>query len=120
MFITISCTAVLCIGLAAFFHQTTAFQAPQASFKRLQPRGFMVCIPDKPGISLFAFHGNLNRPMNGLEAGTWSVDITGKEEGKWVYWNHEAVVNPGDKIHFWTYVLKDGLGYRQDNGVFNV
>ncbi|XP_037934326.1 beta-1,3-glucan-binding protein-like, partial [Teleopsis dalmanni] len=99
---------------------TTAFQAPSASFKRLEPRGFMVWIPHKPGISLFAFHGNLNRQMNGLEAGTWSVDITNNENGFWVYRNHDAVVNPGDRIYFWTYVLKDGLGYRQDNGVFYV
>ncbi|XP_037934684.1 gram-negative bacteria-binding protein 3-like [Teleopsis dalmanni] len=109
---------LICVALATLLTGTTAFQAPSASFKRLEPRGFMVWIPHKPGISLFAFHGNLNRQMNGLEAGTWSVDITNNENGFWVYRNHDAVVNPGDRIYFWTYVLKDGLGYRQDNGVF--
>lgn len=26
----------------------------------------------------------------------------------------------GDVIYFWTYVIRDGLGYEQDDGVFNV
>ncbi|XP_037932610.1 beta-1,3-glucan-binding protein 2-like [Teleopsis dalmanni] len=112
----------LCLGLATLCSCNNGedFQAPSASFMRFEPRGFIVWIPNKPGISLFAFHGNLNQRMNGLEAGNWSVDVLSDEIGFWAYWNDDAVVNLGDRIYFWTFVIKDGLGYRQDNAVFYV
>ncbi|XP_026319632.1 beta-1,3-glucan-binding protein-like, partial [Hyposmocoma kahamanoa] len=72
------------------------------------------------GYSLFAFHGKLNEEMEGLEAGQWSRDITKPKEGRWIFKDRNAQLKIGDKIYFWTYVLKNGIGYRQDNGEWTV
>ncbi|GBP49630.1 Beta-1,3-glucan-binding protein [Eumeta japonica] len=72
------------------------------------------------GYSLFAFHGNLNEEMNGLEAGHWARDITKAKGGRWTFRDKNAKLKLGDKIYFWTYVIKDGLGYRQDDGEWTV
>ncbi|KRF97601.1 uncharacterized protein Dwil_GK26785 [Drosophila willistoni] len=98
----------------------TGYQARRAWVRRLYPKGFEVSIPHEQGITLFAFHGKLNEKMNGLEAGRWSKDITQREGGRWVFRETQTALRRGDVIYFWTYVLKNGLGYRQDNGVFYV
>lgn len=72
------------------------------------------------GFSLFAFHGNLNQEMEGLEAGQWARDITKAKQGRWTFRDRNAELKIGDKIYFWTYVIKNGLGYRQDDGVWTV
>ncbi|EDW72588.1 uncharacterized protein Dwil_GK20991 [Drosophila willistoni] len=95
-----------------------AYEVPNARVQKLSPNGFEVSIPDDSGISLFAFHGKLNEKMNGLEAGTWSQDITRSEGGRWTFRNTNTPLKGGDTLYFWTYVLKDGIGYRQDNGVY--
>lgn len=58
--------------------------------------------------------------MEGLEAGHWSRDITKAKNGLWIFRDRKAKLKIGDKIYFWTYVLKNGLGYRQDNGEWTV
>lgn len=58
--------------------------------------------------------------MDGLEAGDWARDITKAKEGRWTFRDRNANLKVGDKIYFWTYVIKDGLGYRQDNGEWTV
>ncbi|KAI8426001.1 hypothetical protein MSG28_004977 [Choristoneura fumiferana] len=58
--------------------------------------------------------------MDGLEAGEWARDITKAKEGRWTFRDRNANLKLGDKIYFWTYVIKDGLGYRQDNGEWTV
>uniref|UniRef100_A0A1A9WPY0 CBM39 domain-containing protein n=1 Tax=Glossina brevipalpis TaxID=37001 RepID=A0A1A9WPY0_9MUSC len=97
-----------------------AYQVPPADITVLEPQGFVVSIPHDDGITLFAFHGKLNEEMNGLEAGTWSRDIVQPKDGHWVFFDRNTKLKPGDVLYFWTYVIKDGLGYRQDDGVFHV
>lgn len=58
--------------------------------------------------------------MNGLEAGHWARDITKAKNNSWTFLDKNAKLNIGDKIYFWTYVIKDGLGYRQDDGEWTV
>lgn len=58
--------------------------------------------------------------MEGLESGHWSRDITKAKNGVWTFRDRNAQLKLGDKIYFWTYVIKDGLGYRQDNGEWTV
>lgn len=92
---------------------------PDAKLEAIYPKGLRVSIPDD-GYSLFAFHGKLNEEMEGLEAGQWSRDITKAKDGMWIFQDKNARLRIGDKIYFWTYVIKDGLGYRQDNGEWTV
>lgn len=62
------------IGLAFVLSKVNAatYAVPKARIEVLHPKGFSVSIPDTPGIQMFAFHGNLNSPMDGLEAGQFS------------------------------------------------
>ncbi|XP_061728215.1 beta-1,3-glucan-binding protein 1-like [Cydia pomonella] len=95
------------------------YEVPPAKLEAIYPKGLRVSVPDD-GFSLFAFHGNLNQEMNGLEGGQWSRDITKAVNGRWTFRDREAQLKIGDKIYFWTYVIKNGLGYRQDNGEWTV
>ncbi|XP_047026780.1 beta-1,3-glucan-binding protein-like [Helicoverpa zea] len=95
------------------------YEVPAATLEAIYPKGLRVSIPDD-GFSLFAFHGNLNEEMNGLEAGRWSRDITKQKNGRWTFRDRSVELKVGDTIYFWTYVIKDGLGYRQDNGEWTV
>ena len=81
-------------------------------------------MPDIPGIRLFAFHGNINEPINGREAGSFSRDITQTTNGRWAFVEKHARFNIGDILYYWVYVeFFDGqrvLGYPLDNLVFTV
>ncbi|CAG4946617.1 unnamed protein product [Parnassius apollo] len=96
-----------------------AYTVPPAKLEAIYPQGLRVSIPDD-GFTLFAFHGNLNEEMDGLEAGQWARDITKVKNGRWTFKDKNAKLKIGDKIYFWTYVIKNGLGYRQDNGEWTV
>lgn len=96
-----------------------SYKVPEATFQIFEPRGFSVSIPED-GNQLFAFHANLNKEFNGLEAGTWSVDIAKVDAGRFTYRNYEPIIKIGDVIYYWTYVIRDGLGFRHDNGEFRV
>ncbi|XP_018324602.1 gram-negative bacteria-binding protein 3 isoform X2 [Agrilus planipennis] len=95
----------------------TEYTVPKPEIK-INSKGLKVSIPDEDGIQLFAFHGNVNKEMDGLEAGQMSVDIIKKKKGKWTYRNKSVKVKPGDIIYYWLFVIKDGLGYRYDDGKF--
>ncbi|KAL1517636.1 hypothetical protein ABEB36_001374 [Hypothenemus hampei] len=84
------------------------------------PQGFRVSIPDDSGIELFAFHGNINVAMNGLEAGEFSKDILKKCNGVWIFEDVTKKLHEGDVLYFWLYVIKNGLGHRYDDGEFVV
>ncbi|KAL0822263.1 hypothetical protein ABMA28_004385 [Loxostege sticticalis] len=95
------------------------YQVPPAKLEAIYPRGLRVSVPDD-GFSLFAFHGKLNEEMEGLEAGQWARDVVKPKDGRWWFRDRNVRLNLGDKVYFWTYVIKDGLGYRQDNGEWTV
>ncbi|XP_039958587.1 gram-negative bacteria-binding protein 3-like [Bactrocera neohumeralis] len=97
-----------------------SYEVPKAKIVVYYPKGFEVSIPHEEGITLFAFHGKLNEEMEGLEAGTWSRDIVKTKNGRWSYHERNAKLRIGDTLYYWTYVIYNGLGYREDNGVFTV
>ncbi|XP_018800712.1 PREDICTED: gram-negative bacteria-binding protein 3-like [Bactrocera latifrons] len=97
-----------------------SYEVPKAKIVVYYPKGFEVSIPHEEGITLFAFHGKLNEEMEGLEAGTWSRDIVKTRNGRWSYHERNAKLRIGDTLYYWTYVIYNGLGYREDNGVFTV
>ncbi|XP_059057976.1 beta-1,3-glucan-binding protein-like [Achroia grisella] len=110
------------VVLMAWCHaqpRAAQYVVPAAKLEAIYPKGLRVSVPDD-GFSLFAFHGKLNEEMEGLEAGHWARDITKAKEGRWTFRDRNAQLKLGDKIYFWTYVIKDGLGYRQDNGEWTV
>ncbi|XP_049874241.1 beta-1,3-glucan-binding protein 1-like [Pectinophora gossypiella] len=115
MFGTFGFCLVFCLHLVL----VQCYEVPPAKLEAIWPKGLRVSIPDD-GFSLFAFHGKLNEEMEGLEAGYWSRDITKAKDGRWTFRDRDAKLNIGDKVYFWTYVIRNGLGYRQDNGEWTV
>lgn len=97
-----------------------AYEVPKAEFKIFYPKGFEVSIPAEEGATLFAFHGKLNEEMDGLEAGRWARDIVKPKNGRYIFKDRETSLKLGDTIYYWTYVIYNGLGYREDDGVFVV
>lgn len=91
------------------------YAVPPARIDVLHPKGFSVSIPDASGIQLFAFHGNLNSPMEGLEAGQFSADILKHKGGKWTFTDKKHEIKAGDTLYYWLYVQKDSMGYRRDD-----
>ncbi|KAM7358751.1 gram-negative bacteria binding protein 3 [Cochliomyia hominivorax] len=96
------------------------YKVPKAKIKVFYPKGFEVSIPDEEGITLFAFHGKLNEEMEGLEAGRWSRDILKPKNNRWIFSEHNTQLKLGDTLYYWTYVILNGLGYREDNGKYVV
>ncbi|XP_046416964.1 gram-negative bacteria-binding protein 3-like [Neodiprion fabricii] len=97
-----------------------SYDTPTPLVEVLNPYGFRVSIPDSPGVQLFAFHGNINQEMEGNEAGTFSVDIVSKKNGRWSHTNPTASLNPGDTLYFWTHVRVNGIGYEKFHQEFHV
>lgn len=97
-----------------------AYKVPKAQVRVFYPKGFEVSIPHEEGISLFAFHGKLNEDFDGLEAGTWARDIPSAKRGRWTFRDRETALNLGDTLYYWTYVIYNGLGYREDDGAYVV
>ncbi len=90
------------------------YSVPKATIKVFLSNGFSVSIPDSPGLSLFAFHGNVNGKLGPLEGGMLSKDILQPQNGLWIFVDTSVKLKVGDIINYWLYVEKDGLGYRQD------
>lgn len=100
---------MLCVALAV------GYVVPKARIEVLRPKGFSVSIADHPGIQSFAFHGNLNSPMEGLENGQFSADVLKHKNGRWTFTDRKHEIKPGDILYYWLYVQKDSLGYRRDD-----
>jgi len=114
-----SISLFLMLTLCVDFH-VNAYEVPAAKIDVYYPKGFEVSIPDEPGITLFAFHGKLNEEMEGLEAGTWARDIVKAKNGRWTFRDKITQLKIGDTLYYWTYVIYNGLGYREDDGVYVV
>ncbi|KAI4470287.1 glycosyl hydrolase-related [Holotrichia oblita] len=101
------------------------YEVPDASIEILTPRGFTVSIPDQKGIKLFAFHGKINEPFDGREAGYFARDITKAREGRWTFTDRSTLLNPEDIIYYWLYVDYEDpsgrkLGYLKEDQEYTV
>lgn len=102
------------------YESKTEYSVPKATITAYQSKGFSVSIPDSPGLTLFAFHGNVNSKLDVLEGGSFSQDITKSKNGTWTYTDRTTKLKIGDTIHYWLYVVYYGLGYRSDQQQFVV
>lgn len=110
--IVVCCVAVSC------WSQATPYVIPTPTVEAFRPRGLRVSIPDSPGLRLFAFHGVINRELDGLEAGDMSKDVLKKSNGRWEFVDSTVKLNYGDELNFWLFVINENLGYRLDNQQF--
>lgn len=106
---------VACFAVVLGASMAGAYTVPIARIDVLHPRGFAASIPDTPGMQSFAFHGNLNIPMVGLESGQIAADVLKPIKGRWIFVDRKHEVKPGDVLYYWMYVQKDSLGYRRDD-----
>lgn len=73
-----------------------------------------ICVPDLAGLEIFAFHGNVNKPLYNVEAGEMSVDVRDKTaDGRWVYFNENRRLKVGDVISYWVWIQVDRRGYQR-------
>ncbi|XP_049861146.1 beta-1,3-glucan-binding protein 2-like [Schistocerca gregaria] len=96
------------------------YSVPEPHIQALRPKGVRFSIPDEPGLELFAVHANVNKEMRDLEAGQLSADVVRPRDGRWVFEDQKTALRPGDRINYWLYVKRDGLGFRRDGGTFTV
>jgi len=96
---------VLCLATVAVLAE------PQLTITRLQPTGVKFSVKDESGLSLVAFHYNINSPIHGIDAGQHAVDITTKTGDAWVHEDHDVTVNIGDTVNYWMYYLQNGVGH---------
>lgn len=94
------------------------YEIPEPKIDVLKPRGFRISIPHEDGIRIFSFHGNVNKEMDGLEAGDMSQDILQQRNGRWTFEEPKTKLKKGDIVYYWLYIEKDGLGYRLDDASF--
>ncbi|XP_037907713.1 gram-negative bacteria-binding protein 3-like [Hermetia illucens] len=111
---------VIVAGLAHVGVAIPQYDVPPAKIEVFYPRGFQVSIPAEEGVTLFAFHGKLNEEMDGLEAGTWARDIVKAKGGRFTFRDRTTALKIGDVLYYWTYVIYNGLGYREDDGKYVV
>lgn len=109
-------STLVCAYLAAAVH----YVVPPAELTVLVPRGFEVSIPAAPNVTLFSFHGQLNAPLGGRAEGTWARDVVRVHDGRFTFRDCETELRSGDVLYFWTFVVRDQLGYHQDDGRFVV
>lgn len=89
----------------------SGYQVPAALVSTLSPKGFKVSIPHEEGITLFAFHGKLNKPIINLSDQDWAADIIRPTKDRWVYENHDVFVRPKDILYYWLTVRYHGMDY---------
>lgn len=96
------------------------YEVPEALVEVFKPAGLKISIPHSPGIQLFAVHAKVNQVMQYLEAGFYSRDVLNPKNGRWTFYDDTACLQVGDIIYYWTFVQKNGLGYRLDDQSFVV
>jgi len=99
---------------------TCVYTVPTPEFEVIKPRGFRVSVPHHEGIDLFAFHGNVNQPMEHRAAGQISTEVTRNRGNRWIINIRDVRLRNGDKIYYWVYVRKEGLGYLAENLEYEV
>ncbi|EGI67720.1 Beta-1,3-glucan-binding protein, partial [Acromyrmex echinatior] len=66
---------------------------------------------DEHGITLVAFHININEDFDGLEAGRFAKDILKIRNGRWTFQDKQVQLRRDDIIYYWIHVVYQGLGY---------
>lgn len=64
-------------------------------------------------IKLFAFHGSIGTPLQSIEQGDFTEEITEPKDGKFSYVNTRQTLEAGDILYFWVHVQKGNLGYKK-------
>ncbi|KAK5643185.1 hypothetical protein RI129_007030 [Pyrocoelia pectoralis] len=85
------------------------------------PNGLQISIPDEEGIEIFYFHGRIQRKNQKLiQSDTIVLDTRDKTGDRWTVKEENVHLRPGDSINYWVFVRKNGVGYRNPTGYFEM
>nr|BAG14263.1 GNBP1 [Tenebrio molitor] len=112
--------AIILFLILTTFQCHGEFVIPEVTLEAYEPKGFRASIPALNGIQMFAFHGNINKPISQVDPGEYSQDYTSPTGNTWSYFNKDLKLKAGDVIHYWVFIQFLKLGYRKDNQVWNV
>ncbi|XP_022913470.1 beta-1,3-glucan-binding protein-like [Onthophagus taurus] len=86
------------------------YRIPTPTFEPYKPRGLKLSIPNESGITLVAFHININQDIESKE-GEYTKYIVNPMNNRWVYTNEVLRLRLADKVYVRITVLKDGEQY---------
>ena len=79
-------------------------------FELMEPEGLRVWISDPDSrVMYFAFHMNINDPLNGVDFGdfNYAIDQVGPD-GNWTIEEPSVSLNDSDIVYYWYYIAVDG------------
>jgi len=88
------------------------FIIQQPLLAMLSGGGLGMAYPAEDGVSLFAVHYSINKPVPGVSPGDYNYDITAPTGEYFVHENRDVTLKVGDKVYYWIYVLHEGRGYQ--------
>lgn len=102
---------------ASCFHEEYRIPNPEIV---VYEHGFRVSIPDETGIELFHINGRLIRSVESDEPDSISLGTREQTNKKWIIADNYTKFEIGDRLQYWLYVRKDGVGYRRHFSIFRV
>ncbi|XP_041986483.1 beta-1,3-glucan-binding protein-like [Aricia agestis] len=84
---------------------------PPVNIRALKPKGFIVSIPDDPGITKYEFECKVNDKISFTKPGNIREQLTKHEDGRWSYRNGDVELKLGDILYYrYKYVkYKEGV-----------
>lgn len=83
----------ICLVLCTLVWVVSPIETPPVKIEAFLPRGIRVSIPAERGISLFAFHGNVNKEIGSHDAGEMSGDVRGIRNNRFSFENNRTLIN---------------------------
>lgn len=66
-------------------------------------------------LQFFAFHSNVNRPIEILEMGRYEgAVVKADSQGYWIFDETNVTLNVDDVINYWAYIEMNGTGFKVD------
>ena len=87
----------------------------------MEPEGLRVWIADPDSrVMYFAFHMNINDPLNGVDFGdfNYAIDEAGPD-GNWTIEEPSVSLNDSDIVYYWYYLAVDGEGHEVTDNMWS-
>ncbi|XP_026666694.1 beta-1,3-glucan-binding protein-like isoform X2 [Ceratina calcarata] len=107
-----SCISIVILLNIVHFISVDSYILPNVEFKFLNQQGVLISIPDEPGLTFFAIHGNINKDIGLNQMGEISREIYRKDNEKWSIWDKDANLRVGDTLNYWFVVQVNGTEYK--------
>ncbi|KAL0266541.1 UNVERIFIED_CONTAM: hypothetical protein PYX00_009051 [Menopon gallinae] len=104
---------VALVGLSAVLSCAGAFDVPEPVFEVFHPKGLRVSIPDVEGVQSVQFLLNVKSLEEGKTEEMFD-DPDKPEDGRWTFWNPDAVLQVDDQIYYKVTVEYDDLYWNKE------